>query len=415
MRYGLIGEKLGHSFSKQLHEMICDMEYDLLEIPRDEIEAWFSKADFEGVNVTIPYKEIALKYCIPDEKAKAIGSVNTLVKRDGKVYGYNTDADGFGYMLRQANISLAGKKVVILGSGGTAKTAVYVADKEMADEIIMLSRNPGGCEALAAKYPRLKVVSYENAGEYLDAQVIINTTPVGMYPNIMNSPIDISGFEGLEGVADVIYNPLKTVFCSNAAKAGIAVTGGLPMLVVQAFEAEKIWGRDITALPQDVTATLAKERSNIVLVGMPGSGKSTVGRLLGEQLKRPFFDTDEEFGKEFGITPGDSIINEGEATMREKEKQIVRRISGEMGAVIATGGGVVLADENIGRLSSCGTIIFLDRDIEKLEMKGRPLSKERGLQKIYDERIDKYRACADYTVSVSDDAQETIEAILSFL
>lgn len=427
MRYGLIGEKLGHSFSKQLHEMISDKEYELCEIPREDIEGWLAEADFEGINVTIPYKEIALKYCIPDEKALAIGSVNTLVKREGKVYGYNTDADGFLYMLNRSGISLKGKTVAILGSGGTAKTAVYVADREQADKIVLVSRNPEKCGEWTSRYNNLTVVSYDDEESFIDASVVINATPVGMYPEVMKEPIDICRFNCPEAVADVIYNPLRTRLCLKVADramrasndyggtGSITVTNGLSMLVMQACEAERIWNREVNMPTEEAIRQLMEKRRNIVLVGMPGSGKSTLGRLLSQHLNRTFFDTDIEFEREYGISPGRSILDEGEATMREKEKCIITTVSNELGAVIATGGGAVLDDDNTGRLSCNGLIVFLDRDIEKLEACDRPLSQSKGLQKIYNERIDKYRACADITIKVCDNPNETVDALVEAL
>jgi len=417
MRYGLIGEKLGHSFSKELHNRMNNNDYEVKEIPRDEVDAWLDAAEFEGINVTIPYKEVAFRHCIPDENAKAIGCVNTLVKRDGKLYGYNTDIDGFLYMVRRAGIQVSGKKVAIFGNGGTSKTAAYAAHKEGAKEIVIVSRRVVTDDSFWKNYSEVTLTTYDNVDDYKDAPVIFNTTPVGMFPNMDNQVVSLDIFDKLEGVVDVIYNPARTSLILEAAKRGIPVTGGLPMLVVQAQYAEKIW--DVDTVDADgvdvegIVKTLENRSKNIVVIGMPGSGKSTVGKELAKRLGREFFDTDEEFEKEFGIAPGQSIVDEGEPVMRDKETEIAKKMALKTGTVISTGGGLPISEVNREALRHNGMVVFVKRDINKLATAGRPLSTGDGrLEKLYEERLDKYMAMADVVVDNNGNVKATVDAAI---
>lgn len=410
MRYGLIGGKLGHSFSKTLHSQLNNDEYELLELNADEVETWLERKDFEGINVTIPYKEIALKHCIADERAAQIGCVNTLVNRGGTIYGYNTDIDGFLYLIKSTGIDIAGKKAVILGNGGTAKTAAFGLRECKAAEIVVLSRNPekNGPDGI-------KVVNYEDTGQYADARIIVNTTPVGMYPHMDEVPIELEIFEKPECVVDIIYNPIRTKLMEQAQKRGIKAVNGLPMLVVQAAEAERIWRQDDCndkddAQIKDIVNRLEKDRANIVLIGMPGCGKSSVGRALADKLGRELVDTDDLFTSAFGISPGSCISTEGERAMREKEREIARSIADKMGIIIATGGGLPTDEGSREALHHNGITVFIDRDTKELATEGRPLSVD--VEKLYRERIDIYRQAADIIVRADASIEEVADKII---
>ena len=417
MSYGLLGEKLGHSFSKILHAAIGNDDYELIEVAKDKVDDYLAASDFDGINVTIPYKEVAMRYCEPDETATEIGCVNTLLKKDGKVYGYNTDCLGFAYLAESIGAKWCDSKVVILGSGGTSKTATYVAVKGKASEVVIVSRkamNVNRDEALCIRHS-----TYEHSEEWKDADILINTTPVGMYPNNDGMPVDLDVFDSLKAVVDVIYNPLETRLVQEAKKRGIPAGCGLPMLVAQGYFAEKIWGKveikdcDQNEMIESITADILRMKQNIVLTGMPGSGKSTIGRLLADKLKRDFVDTDEEFSERFGITPGECITTYGEEKFRDMESEVVLRVSKESGRVIATGGGAILRQENRDALKSNGYVIFLNRDPGVLATDGRPLSQKDGVMKLYEERMPIYRAFKDIEVNVSDDPNETLDQALT--
>ena len=394
MNYGLIGEKLGHSFSKEIHEKLADYTYELKELKPEELDGFMRQKAFKAINVTIPYKQAVIGYL--DEispLAKAIGAVNTVVHRDGKLYGYNTDILGMKGLIAYNGISLAGKKVLILGSGGTSKTARALATESGAGEIYIVSRTGNGG------------ITYEEAyANHKDAQIIINTTPCGMYPNIDGSALDLSSFSKLEGVVDAIYNPLRTALILDAQSRGIPSAGGLYMLVAQAayavefFLNTKIEEAKITAIYRSMLA--AKE--NIVLSGMPGCGKSTVGRILAQKTDRPLFDTDTLIQERFGKTPAEIINQEGEAAFRQKESVVIREtVALKNGCIIATGGGAILRDDNVNNLKKNGKTFFIDRPLDLLvTTKDRPLSSDRELlEKRYNERYDRYCNTADVIIS----------------
>ena len=361
--YGLIGERLGHSYSPRIHRFFGDYDYQLYPMPLTDMEALLRGKQFQGLNVTIPYKQAVLPFC--DElspSVRAIGSANTLVNRDGRIYAYNTDLAGMLSMLDRAGIGLTGRKVVILGSGGTSLTAQAACRERKAKETVVVSR----------KGP----VTYNDLyTKHTDAEVIINATPVGMYPNNMVSPIDLNRFPRIKGVADVIYNPAKTKLLLDAEAAGIPCIDGLWMLVAQAWHAATLFLD--TEIPeekiQEAFQSVRRECLNLVLMGMPGCGKSTQSRLAAEKLNRPFVDLDAEIVKRHGPIP--RIFEEqGEAGFRVLESEIVREYGKESGLVIATGGGAVLREENIRALRQNGVICWLRRPIEKLATQGRPLS-----------------------------------------
>ncbi len=401
MIYGCIGEHLPHSFSKEIHNRIGDYDYILHEIPMGELDAFMEKKDFKAINVTIPYKQDVIPHLyFVSEKAKSIGAVNTIVNKDGKLYGYNTDFAGMTDLINRIGISIEGKKVLILGTGGTSKTANAVAHSMNAKEVITVSRSKTE-----------KFIDYEEAvTKHTDAEIIINTTPCGMYPNTDGCPIDISLFPSLEGCVDAIYNPLRTNFISQAKARGIKAEGGLYMLVAQAVRAYEFFF-DTTAeegLTDKIYDGLSAEKENIVLTGMPGSGKSTIGKILAEKLQRQFMDTDELIVKNAGMPITEIFAQYGEKHFRDLETEAIREASKYSNAIIATGGGARLREENVYLLKMNGKIYFLDRSLEKLlPTDDRPLAKDReAIIQRYNERIDRYNETADEKVNSDVPAPE---------
>ena len=428
MKYGLLGEKLGHSFSKILHEQIGNDSYELIEIEKDKVDRFLSEADFDGINVTIPYKETAMAFCENDEISADIGCVNTLHKKDGHIYGYNTDCLGFAYLADSIGVEWKDKKVVILGSGGTSKTASYVAYKSGASRITIVSRKATENDSDSGWRSKCIHSTYENEGEWSDADIIVNTTPVGMYPNNEGMPIDLDMFSDPKAVLDVIYNPLETRLVLEAKKRGIPASCGLAMLVAQGWYSEQIWMKnDISLKIEDtisdeakqeidkITKTIKKQKQNIVLIGMPGSGKSTIGKTLAKELNREFVDTDEAFYKKYGITPEQCINENGVDDFREKESIVVKEEAASGGIILATGGGAVLCEDNRMALSQNGFIVFLNRDPKKLATDGRPLSQQNGVMKLYEQRLPIYKSLMDVEVEVSDDHKDTLKRVLGIL
>ena len=406
MEYGCIGEKLTHSFSKIIHNELFDYDYQLKELSREELDEFMKRRDFKAINVTIPYKQTVIPYLYEIEKnAREIGAVNTVVNKDGKLYGYNTDFIGMTELIDYNNILLDGRKVLILGSGGTSKTAFAVAKALNAKEVYRVSRgNTGNC------------ISYEDAvRRHNDAEIIINTTPCGMFPNIGNSPIDIGCFGKLEGVVDAVYNPLRSALVVSALNRGIKAAGGLYMLVSQAVAAaEKFTGKTVKSEKTvAVYKKLFKEKQNVVLIGMPGCGKSTIGKRLASQLSKRFIDTDEEILKQIGISIPEFFERYGESKFREIETKIIKELSAVQNAVIATGGGAVLNTANIDFLKENGVVFFIDRPFQNLVYSSdRPLSSSRDMmKKRYDERYDLYKACADKIIKTTQILEDNITAV----
>ena len=406
MEYGLIGERLGHSFSKEIHKKIADYSYELKEIKKEDIEIFLKEKDFKGINVTIPYKETVISYL--DEisnEAKEIGAVNTIVNKNGKLIGYNTDFLGLKALILKNNIQIKNKKVLILGSGGTSKTAEAVAKSLKAKEILKVSRSGGK-----------SFLTYKEAEEFHnDADVLINTTPCGMFPNVDAMPIGIDKFPNLSGVVDVIYNPLSTKLLLSAKDDAITC-GGLYMLVSQAvFAAEKFLEKEIDGDIFDrIYTDILKEKQNIVLIGMPSCGKSTVGKKLAKKLNRSFFDTDELIEKEANMEISHIFSKFGEEYFRNMESKVIKEVSKKSGVVIATGGGAILRKENIEALKSNGKIYFLDRPLEKLEAtEDRPLTSNiSDLKKKYDERYPIYLKLAEKTIDARGTIEDNIKLIL---
>lgn len=407
MKYGCIGEHLKHSFSKEIHSALADYEYEIREIAKDEVDSFMKAADFTAINVTIPYKETVIPYLDGiDEFARAIGAVNTIVKRDGKLYGYNTDFFGMSALIERYGIKIEGKKVAILGSGGTAKTARAVSSSLGAKAVITVSRTPSGD---AISYEEL----YEN---HTDTEVIINTTPIGMYPNVYNSPIILSKFKNLCGVVDAIYNPLRTCLVSEAQSRGTPATGGLYMLVAQGVRASEIFldKKYPDGELERVYESSMKEKENVVLIGMPSSGKSTVGRILAEKLGRELIDTDSLIEQRAGMSIPEIFEKYGEAHFRALECEAVKEASCKTACIIATGGGAPLREENVRALKQNGRVYFLDRPVEELiPTDHRPLSRTvEDVKKRYEERYGVYCAAADTVIKVNGGAEQVAEEIL---
>jgi len=400
MNCGCIGKKLTHSFSREIHALLADYRYELIELSEEEIPGFFEQKHFDAINVTIPYKQTVIPYLDEiSEAARRIGAVNTIVNRQGKLYGWNTDYFGMKALLERAGIEVGGKKVLILGTGGTSKTAHVVAEDLGAACILSVSRRETE-----------KAVTYAQAAEqHADAQVIINTTPCGMYPDCDSSPIDLSAFAGLEGVIDAVYNPLSTNLVLEAQKRGVKAEGGLYMLVMQAVAAaERFLDRKIEKEEADrVFSRIYASKENIVLIGMPGSGKSTVGRLLQKQGFR-FVDTDEEVEKRCGCSIRELFRTKGETFFRELESEVIRECSSIGQQVIATGGGAILRAENVHALKRNGKLYFLDADPARLRAAGsRPLADtDEKIKALLAERMPLYRAAADVMIPAMNSPEE---------
>lgn len=405
MKFGCIGEKLGHSFSVEIHEKIGLYDYELMPVPREKLHDFMMERDFDGINVTIPYKKDVIPYLKEiSYEAKLCGAVNTIVKKDGALYGYNTDFAGMRDLLAMGGIEIENKNVLILGSGGTAGTAQKLCAVLGAARVELVSRGgKDGC------------ISYEEAYTRTDTEVIINATPCGMYPNAGTSPVDLTKFPVLCGVADAVYNPERTALLMQAEKLEIPCIGGLYMLVSQALYAAEIFtGReDLLHLAPAIYEAVRREKENIVLVGMPGAGKSTLGKALAEKTGREFFDSDAVIEAEEGKTIPEIFRQSGEQMFRDIESRVIRSLSALRGKVIATGGGAVLRDENVTNLRSNGTILFLDAPLETLLPTGdRPLTATaEDLKKRYEERYDRYCASADAVIPVTRDVERNLKKI----
>lgn len=404
MKYGLIGEKLGHSFSKIIHEKIADYTYELKEISKESLDDFMKAKDFSCINVTIPYKEAVIPHLYYiDEAAKAIGAVNTIVNRDGKLYGYNTDFYGMTLMIEKNGFDFSGAKVLILGSGGTAKTSLAVSEFLGAKEIITVSRKGQ--------------VNYENVvALHSDADYIINTTPCGMYPNNDTYAIDPALFPSLKGIIDAVYNPLKTTIIQKGEKLGIKGVTGLYMLVAQAVLAsEKFTGEslDCEKITDVIYSDILREKKNIVLIGMPGSGKSTIGKALAQKLGRDFVDTDDIITQRHGVI-SEIFSEHGESYFRDRETEAVKDAAKKNGLVIATGGGAILREQNVNMLRQNGVIFFLNRPLEDIiPTDDRPLSSNyEDLKKRFDERYDKYKSSADFEIFVDGNVDNSVMKIL---
>ena len=403
-KFGLLGEKLGHSFSPIIHGMLGDYEYSLIERQPHELDALFSEGEFDGFNVTIPYKKAVIPYMAElSDGAKRCGSVNTVVRlEDGTYYGDNTDFYGFSMMLRHSGLDVKGKKVLVLGDGGVAPTVREVLKDADAGEIVTVSRRGEN--------------NYDNLCLHKDAAVIVNTTPVGMYPNGGVSPVKVADFPALEGVLDLIFNPLNTELMLQAKDAGLVAEGGLLMLAAQAVRASERFTGVSYAEPETsarICEAVRRMQTTVFLIGMPGCGKSTIGKAVAKASGREFFDTDKEITRAVGRTPSEIITTDGVDAFRRTETEVLRSLSSKCGAIIATGGGIVTRPENLRLMQQNGIVVFLERDIKQLSTKGRPLSAG-GVDKLWAEREPMYRRFADATYKVRG-FKPTIAAVLKGL
>ncbi len=401
MRTGLVGEKLGHSRSPYLHSLLGDSEYRLIELAPEELGPFITSDAWDALNVTIPYKRDVMAYC--DEltsRAQLIGSVNTLVRRDGRILGDNTDFVGFCDMVQ--GTSFAGKKVCILGSGGASLT-VQAACRELgAREVVVVSRKGE--------------VTYEDTERFADADILVNTTPAGMFPDSDGCPIDLDRFQSLSAVFDLIFNPLCTRLVIEAERRGIAALGGMRMLCSQAHEARCVFG-DTPAISRDeLYSTVMRAHENIVFVGMPGCGKSTLARVIADRFKAKFIDTDTEIVDRAGKPIPQIFADSGEQAFRDLESEVVRDACAQFGQVIATGGGAILREENRRAIKWNSFVIWLDCPTERLSTHGRPLSSSpEAVQKLWEQRAQLYREVADVRISVDPDNARNVSRIINAL
>ena len=405
MVYGLLGRTLRHSYSPQIHALLGDYEYRLFEVEPQDLEAFLKKREFGGINVTIPYKKDVLPYLSGiSDNAKRIGAVNTIiVKEDGGLYGDNTDYDGFLCLVQKSGFQVKGKKALVLGTGGASLPISAVLSDLGAREVVFISRSGEN--------------NYQNLSRHADADLIVNTTPVGMYPNNLKAPLSLSEFPNLSGVLDIVYNPQKTKLILDAERLGIPAYSGLLMLVAQGKRAAELFlGHDIPDSETDrIFKKLSTEMQNIVLVGMPGCGKTTVGKALAEQLDRPFFDADEEILKRTGKSAEAWIEACGEAVFRQKETEVLESLCKQSGTVIATGGGAVTVPENADILRQNSIVFFINRDVSALPVEGRPLSKATALSEMYEVRLPMYRSVCDYEIAADGSVEAVVRRILEEL
>ena len=398
--YGLLGRKLGHSWSAPIHkELGCD-SYRLIELEPEELEEFLHQPNIGGLNVTIPYKKAVMEFCdVIDDTALAIGSVNTIVGRDGRLHGYNTDAAGFVWMAERAGISFEGKKVVILGSGGASVTAQTMTRLGGARQVVVISRSGED--------------NYENLSRHANADIVVNTTPVGMYPHTGEAPVDLRIFPSCTGVLDVVYNPRRTALILQAEELGIPCSDGLPMLVRQAVAAEEhFFSRTIPGSENErILAKLRQEMTNIVLIGMPGSGKSSVGARLAELTGREAIDLDTLIAEKAGMSIPDIFAGQGEAAFRALEREVTAEAGKLTGKIILTGGGVVKDRRNYAPLRQNGRIYHLLRDLDLLPTEGRPLSQTTKLTAMWEERRPMYEAFRDAAIDNNGAMEDTVQTI----
>lgn len=415
MKYGLIGEHLGHSFSKQIQTRIAEIEnvkdydYQLVELDKEEFKEFMEKKDFTGINVTIPYKKDVIPYLDEmDESAKAIGAVNTIINVDGKLKGYNTDFGGFLYMVKAHNVHMEGKKVLIIGNGGACAAVKAVCEHENAKAIVIVSRSS---DRGAIGYDEMYT-------SHLDADIVVNTSPVGMYLNITNAPIDVSWFHKLECVLDVVYNPILTRLCFEAQEADIKRVIGLEMLIAQAkytFEIFENMSFDDSII-DEIKKEMLKDRCNIVLIGMPSAGKTTIGKMLEEKLGKEFFDLDDMIIAKAGKSIPEIFQESGEAGFRAIETEVAIEASKMNNKIIATGGGTIKHKVNMDFLRLNGITIFIDRDVDKLISSdpNRPLSSSKlALQQMHKERYPLYQKYAAYVAVNNTNIEETVDDIVN--
>ena len=405
LKCGLLGEKLGHSYSPQIHSMLADYEYKLFEKSPEELEDFLKSGEFDGLNVTIPYKKSVMPYCAElSPTAAQIGSVNTIVRRsDGSLYGDNTDAFGFENLIVHNGIEVKGKKALVLGTGGASVTAQAVLKNLGASEVVVISRKGED--------------NYENIAKHADAEIIANTTPVGMYPNNGKAAVDLTQFPKLSGVLDVVYNPARTALLLQAEKLCIPCAGGLYMLVSQAKRScELFTGKSIPDSEIDrIERVLSHQMQNIVIIGMPGSGKTAVSTMLAERLGRKIFDTDTIVSEKAGMTIPEIFAAQGEAGFRKLETEATAEVGKLSGNIISTGGGVVTVADNYELLHQNGVIVWIERDTNKLARDGRPISLSSDLNELYAARLPLYERFADIKANNNGDINDTVNAIMEMI
>lgn len=405
LKCGLLGEKLGHSYSPQIHSMLADYEYKLFEKSPEELEDFLKSGEFDGLNVTIPYKKSVMPYCAElSPTAAQIGSVNTIVRRsDGSLYGDNTDAFGFENLIVHNGIEVKGKKALVLGTGGASVTAQAVLKNLGASEVFVISRKGED--------------NYENIAKHADAEIIANTTPVGMYPNNGKAAVDLAQFPKLSGVLDVVYNPARTALLLQAEKLCIPCAGGLYMLVSQAKRScELFTGKSIPDSEIDrIERVLSHQMQNIVIIGMPGSGKTAVSTMLAERLGRKIFDTDTIVSEKAGVTIPEIFAAQGEAGFRKLETEATAEVGKLSGNIISTGGGVVTVVDNYELLHQNGVIVWIERDTNKLARDGRPISLSSDLNELYAARLPLYERFADIKADNNGDINDTVNAIMEMI
>lgn len=397
MKYCLIGEKLGHSYSAIIHKK-AGVDYFLKEIAPDKLSEFLTCPKVDGFNVTIPYKKAVIPFlCSLSKEAEKIGAVNTVVNKNGKLYGYNTDYFGLEYALKRAKIEIKDKNVLVLGSGGASQTAITLCKDLNAKSVATVSRTG--------------TVNYENVYDLSETEVVINATPVGMSPNNDELVLDLSRFPHLKGVFDLIYNPLKTKLVLQAEELGVNASGGLAMLVAQAIKSQSIWqNKDFSDSEiEDILDYLIFNKLNIVLIGMPSSGKSSIGKKLALELEKDFVDTDDEIQKKYLRSPKEIIVNDGEKKFREYEKEVVKSVSLLQGKIIATGGGVCLDEENIKRLKANGVLLYVKRDIELLTSSDRPISQKEGIKELYLKRKSVYENAKDFIIENNSTVENAVK------
>jgi len=403
--FGLLGEKLGHSYSPFIHKHLGDYDYLLYEIPPSGLNLFMKTRDFDGINITIPYKQAVIPYCVTlSDEARVTGSVNTIIKDEhGALHGYNTDHHGFRYMTELGGIDPGGKKVLVLGDGGSAKTVRAVLRELDARETVTVSRSGEN--------------NYSNIAQHYNADIIINTTPVGMYPNNGQKPLNLEGFDKIKGIADLIYNPGRTALLLEAERFGIPCINGLPMLAAQA----EMGSRLFLGIParQELVPVIINEINkitrNIVIIGMPGCGKSTVGKQLAQLTGRPFYDIDTLIETSAGKSIPWIFAEEGEAAFRSMETRILAAEAKKSGSVIATGGGAVTQPCNLDLLRQNSIIVFLQRDLNELCTEGRPLSQSQGIETIATQRLHLYEAWSDHIIKAEADPGSTAKRILEVI